>query len=72
MGLALYIAIMDTRYLKTGNEMYKSQAKYWGRIFLIHFALGVASGLTLEFQFGSNGANYSFFVGYVFGTLLAL
>ena len=72
LGLALFIAIMETRYVKTGNEMYKAQAKYWGRIFLINFALGVVTGLTLEFQFGTNWANYSAFVGDVFGPLLAI
>lgn len=72
LGLALYIAIMETRYVRTGNEMYKAQAKYWGRIFLINFALGVVTGLTLEFQFGTNWANYSAFVGDVFGPLLAI
>ena len=72
LGLALYIAIMQTRYYKTGDEMYKAQAKYWGRIFLINFALGVVTGITLEFQFGTNWANYSAYVGDIFGPLLAI
>lgn len=72
LGLALFIAIMETRYVRTGNEMFKSQAKFWGRIFLINFALGVVTGITLEFQFGTNWANYSAFVGDIFGSLLAI
>ncbi len=72
LGLAFFIAIMETRYVRTGDEMYKAQAKYWGRIFLINFALGVVTGLTLEFQFGTNWAGYSYFVGDIFGSLLAI
>ncbi len=72
LGLAPYIAIMETRYVKTGLEIYKSQAKFWGRIFLINFALGVVTGLTLEFQFGTNWARYSTYVGDIFGSLLAI
>ncbi|MCL2028989.1 MAG: cytochrome ubiquinol oxidase subunit I [Deltaproteobacteria bacterium] len=72
LGLAPFIAIMQTRYVRTGNEMYKRQAKFWGRIFLINFALGVVTGLTLEFQFGTNWANYSKYVGDIFGSLLAI
>jgi len=72
LGLALFIAIMETRYVKTGQEMYKAQAKFWGRIFLINFALGVVTGITLEFQFGTNWANYSKAVGDIFGSLLAI
>ena len=72
LGLALFIAIMETRYVKTGQEIYKSQAKFWGRIFLINFALGVVTGITLEFQFGTNWANYSTAVGDIFGSLLAI
>jgi len=72
LGLALFIAIMETRYVRTGDEMYKSQAKFWGRIFLINFALGVVTGITLEFQFGTNWANYSVAVGDIFGSLLAI
>ena len=72
LGLAFFIAIMETRYYRTGKEIYKAQAKYWGRIFLINFALGVVTGLTLEFQFGTNWANYSYYVGDIFGSLLAI
>ena len=72
LGLAFFIAVMETRYVRTGDEMYKAQAKYWGRIFLINFALGVVTGITLEFQFGTNWAGYSYFVGDIFGSLLAI
>ncbi|MDR2947415.1 MAG: cytochrome ubiquinol oxidase subunit I [Candidatus Adiutrix sp.] len=72
LGLAFFIAIMETRYVRTGEEMYKAQAKFWGRIFLINFALGVVTGLTLEFQFGTNWASYSNYVGDIFGSLLAI
>jgi len=72
LGLAPFIAIMETRYVRTGDEMYKRQAKFWGRLFLINFALGVVTGLALEFQFGTNWANYSKYVGDLFGSLLAI
>jgi len=72
LGLAPFIAIMHTRYVRTGDERYKLQAKFWGRIFLINFALGVVTGLTLEFQFGTNWARYSAYVGDIFGSLLAI
>jgi cytochrome d ubiquinol oxidase subunit I len=72
LGLAPFIAVMETRYVRTGDEMYKNQAKFWGRIFLINFALGVVTGITLEFQFGTNWSNYSSFVGDIFGSLLAI
>ncbi len=72
LGLAFFIAIMETRYVRTGQEKYKAQAQYWGRIFLINFALGVVTGITLEFQFGTNWAEYSKFVGDIFGSLLAI
>ncbi|MDR1043496.1 MAG: cytochrome ubiquinol oxidase subunit I [Candidatus Adiutrix sp.] len=72
LGLAFFIAVMETRYVRTGQEIYRAQAKYWGRIFLINFALGVVTGITLEFQFGTNWASYSRYVGDIFGSLLAI
>ncbi len=72
LGLSVYIAVMHTRWYKTGNEMYKRQAKFWGKLFLINFALGVVTGITLEFQFGTNWSEYSRFVGDIFGSLLAI
>ena len=65
------IAIMETRYVKTGDDTYKKMAKFWGKLFIINFALGVVTGLTLEFQFGTNWGNFSVFVGNIFGPILA-
>jgi cytochrome d ubiquinol oxidase subunit I len=72
LGLSILIAIMEAIYIKTGNEDYKRMAKFWGKLFLINFAVGVVTGLTLEFQFGTNWSRYSVFVGDVFGPLLAI
>ncbi|MDR2443272.1 MAG: cytochrome ubiquinol oxidase subunit I [Deltaproteobacteria bacterium] len=72
IGLSFFIAWMETKYVKTGDESYKLQAKFWGRIFLINFVLGVVTGIALEFQFGTNWAIYSKFVGDIFGSLLAI
>lgn len=72
LGLVVLVAIMETLYLKTGNEMYKRMTKFWGKLFLINFALGVVTGITLEFQFGMNWAEYSKFVGDIFGAPLAI
>ena len=72
LGLSILIAIMETYYVKTGNEVYKNMAKFWGKLFLINFALGVVTGITLEFQFGTNWSRYSAYVGDIFGSLLAI
>ncbi len=72
LGLSLMIAIMETKYVRTGDEDYKRMAKFWGKIFLINFAIGVVTGITLEFQFGTNWSRYSRYVGDVFGSLLAI
>ncbi|MDR2197880.1 MAG: cytochrome ubiquinol oxidase subunit I [Deltaproteobacteria bacterium] len=72
IGLGFFIAVMETRYLKTGDEKFKLQAKFWGKIFLINFVLGVVTGIALEFQFGTNWAIYSKYVGDIFGSLLAI
>ena len=72
LGLSLLIAIIQTIYVRTGNEQYKRMAKFWGRLFLINFALGVVTGITLEFQFGTNWSRYSEYVGDIFGSLLAI
>ncbi|MBI4965670.1 MAG: cytochrome ubiquinol oxidase subunit I [Desulfomonile tiedjei] len=72
LGLSILIAIMESVYVRTGNEEYKRMAKFWGRIFLINFVVGVVTGLTLEFQFGTNWAGYSKYVGDIFGSLLAI
>ena len=52
LGLSILIAIMETKFVKTGDEKYREMAKFWGKIFLINFAIGVVTGITLEFQFG--------------------
>ncbi|MGL4721990.1 MAG: cytochrome ubiquinol oxidase subunit I [Desulfovibrionaceae bacterium] len=72
LGLALIMAIVETLYVRTGNELYKQMVKYWGKLFLINFALGIVTGITLEFQFGTNWSRYSEFVGDIFGSLLAI
>ncbi|MGE4298255.1 MAG: cytochrome ubiquinol oxidase subunit I [Desulfovibrionaceae bacterium] len=72
LGLSVIIAVMETRYVQTGDETYKRMAKFWGKLFLINFALGVVTGITLEFQFGTNWSRYSAYVGDIFGALLAI
>ncbi|MDR1490566.1 MAG: cytochrome ubiquinol oxidase subunit I [Desulfovibrio sp.] len=72
LGLTVLLAIMETIYVRTGNEQYKRMAKFWGKLFLINFALGIVTGITLEFQFGTNWANYSHGVGDIFGSILAI
>ncbi|MEM5789941.1 MAG: cytochrome ubiquinol oxidase subunit I, partial [Syntrophobacteraceae bacterium] len=72
LGLSILIAIMETLYVRTGDEEYKNMARFWGKIFLINFAIGVVTGITLEFQFGTNWSRYSQYVGDIFGSLLAI
>lgn len=72
LGLSVIIAWMETRYVRTGDEFWKKQAKFWGKLFLINFTLGVVTGITLEFQFGTNWSRYSEYVGDIFGSLLAI
>lgn len=72
LGLSVLVAMMETRYVLSGNEMYKRMTKFWGKLFLINFALGVVTGITLEFQFGMNWAEYSRYVGDIFGAPLAI
>jgi cytochrome d ubiquinol oxidase subunit I len=72
LGLSVMVAIMETKYVRTGDETYLRMAKFWGKLFLINFALGIVTGITLEFQFGTNWSRYSAFVGDVFGSLLAI
>ena len=63
---------MESLYIKTGKEDYKVMTRFWGKLFLINFAIGVATGITLEFQFGTNWSRYSRYVGDIFGSLLAI
>lgn len=72
LGLSILVALMETRYVRTGDEMYLRMTKFWGKIFIINFAIGVVTGITLEFQFGTNWARYSKYVGDVFGSILAI
>ena len=72
LGLSILIAIMETIYVRTGDEDYRRMAKFWGKIFLVNFAVGVVTGITLEFQFGTNWSRYSRYVGDIFGSLLAI
>jgi len=72
LGLSVLVAIMETVYVRTGKQIYKRMTKFWGKLFLINFAMGVATGLVQEFQFGMNWAEYSRFVGDIFGAPLAI
>lgn len=72
LGLSFLLAIMESVYVMTGREVYKDMTRFWGKLFGINFAMGVATGITMEFQFGTNWAYYSHYVGDVFGTPLAI
>ena len=72
LGLSVLLAWMETRYVSTGDEFWKRQTQFWGKLFLINFTLGVVTGITLEFQFGTNWSRYSEYVGDIFGSLLAI
>ncbi|MFC1705754.1 cytochrome ubiquinol oxidase subunit I [Planctomycetota bacterium] len=71
IGLAWVIVWMTTRYVQTGDEAFRRMSRFWIKVFALSFAVGVATGITMEFQFGTNWANYSKFVGDVFGAPLA-
>lgn len=72
LGLSVLVAFMETRYVRTGDPQYLRMTKFWGRLFLINFALGIVTGITMEFQFGMNWAEYSRYVGDIFGAPLAI
>ncbi|WP_321944358.1 cytochrome ubiquinol oxidase subunit I [Paraburkholderia tropica] len=72
LGMTFFLAAIETVYVVTGKPIYKQMAQFWGKLFLINFALGVATGLTMEFEFGTNWSFYSSFVGDVFGAPLAI
>lgn len=72
LGLSILVAYFETRYVTTGDEAWLRMAKFWGRLFLINFVLGVVTGITMEFQFGMNWAEYSRYVGDIFGAPLAI
>ncbi|MEI6846764.1 MAG: cytochrome ubiquinol oxidase subunit I [Chlorobiaceae bacterium] len=72
VGLSIFTAILETVYLKTRNEKYKHLVKFWGNLFLINFAVGVVTGIVMEFQLGMNWSTYAKFVGDIFGVPLAI
>ena len=72
IGLSFLIALMQTVWYRTGNPKYLKMTKFWGKLFLINFGMGVVTGIVQEFQFGMNWSNYSRFVGDVFGAPLAI
>ncbi|WP_371376146.1 cytochrome ubiquinol oxidase subunit I [Sporomusa aerivorans] len=72
LGLSLIVAILETIYVRTGNEMYKRQTKFWGKLFLVNFSMGVVTGIIQEFHFGMNWSEYARFMGDIFGAPLAL
>src|SRR6202158_3938094 len=72
LGLSMILVIMESVYVMTGREIWKRMTRFWGVLFGINFAMGVATGITMEFQFGTNWAYYSHYVGDIFGVPLAL
>jgi len=72
LGLSFIIAFMETQYVRTGNPEWKRITKFWMTLFGVNFAIGVATGIILEFEFGTNWSNYSWFVGDIFGAPLAI
>ena len=72
LGLSMMLVIMEATYVMTGREIWKRMTKFWGLLFGINFAMGVATGITMEFQFGTNWAYYSHYVGDMFGAPLAI
>jgi len=72
LGLGFIVAIMESIYVKTGSEFWKKTTKFWMTLFAINFAIGVATGIIMEFEFGTDWANYSWFVGDIFGAPLAI
>jgi cytochrome d ubiquinol oxidase subunit I len=72
IGLSMLVAIMETAFVRTQDPDYKRMAKFWGKLFLVNFAIGIVTGITLEFQFGTNWSRYSAYVGDIFGSLLAI
>ena len=72
LGLALVMAVMETLYVVRKDEFWKKAAQFWMKLFAVNFAVGIATGLILEFEFGTNWSNYSWFVGDIFGAPLAI
>ena len=72
LGLSILLAIWETQYVRTGDEKFKRMVKFWGKVFLVNFAMGIVTGIVQEFQFGMNWSEYSRFMGDIFGTPLAI
>src|SRR5664280_2348068 len=72
LGLSFLLAIMESAYVMTGRQIWRDMTRFWGKLFGINFAMGVATGITMEFQFGTNWAYYSHYVGDIFGAPLAI
>jgi cytochrome d ubiquinol oxidase subunit I len=72
LGLSILVAIMQTFWYRTGNPVYRQMARFWGKLFVINFAMGVVTGIVQEFQFGMNWSEYSRFMGDIFGAPLAI
>ncbi len=72
LGLSILVALMQTAYVRSGDETYKQMAKFWGKLFVINFAMGVVTGIVQEFQFGMNWSEYARFMGDIFGAPLAV
>jgi len=72
LGLSFIVALMETLYVRTGQDVYRRMTKFWGKLFLINFAMGVVTGIVQEFQFGMNWSEYSRYVGDIFGAPLAI
>ena len=72
LGLAVIMGIMETKFYRTGDPFWRDTAKFWQKLFGVNFAMGVATGIILEFEFGANWSNYSWFVGDIFGAPLAI
>lgn len=71
IGLSVFMVFIEFMWVKTNDPLYESMAKFWTRVFAVNFAMGVATGIVMEFEFGTNWARYSKFVGDVFGSALA-
>ena len=72
LGLTILVALMETMYVRTGSDVYKKMTQFWGKLLLVNFSMGVATGIVQEFQFGMNWAEYSRFMGDIFGAPLAM
>ena len=72
LGLSIMTAMIQTKYYRTGDPKYKTMTKFWGKLFLINFVMGVVTGLVQEFKFGMNWSEYARFMGDIFGAPLAI